>query len=96
MIYSCAKEVKPPTVPGIAMGFTNVGGFIGVALLQPLFGYALDLNWQGAMVAGARVYPLSAYQSGFMLCLVVTLICLIASLLIKETRCRNIYPMIKG
>lgn len=94
--YACAKEVNPPTVTGIAMGFTNVGGFIGVALVQPLFGYVLDLNWQGAMVAGARVYPLSAYQNGFMLCLALTLICLIAGLLIKETRCRNIYPMIKG
>ncbi len=96
MSYACAKEVNPPTVSGIAMGFANIGGFIGVALVQPLFGYVLDLNWQGVIVAGTRIYPLFAYQSGFMLCLAVTLICLIASLLIKETRCQNIYSMIKG
>ena len=96
MSYACAKEVNSPAASGIAMGFTNIGGFIGVALVQPLFGYVLDLNWQGAMVAGARVYPLSAYQSSFLLCLAVTFLCIMAGLLIKETRCQNIYSVMKG
>ncbi len=94
--FACAKEVNPPTVSGLAMGFANTGVLLGVALLQPLFGYALDLGWQGVMVEGARVYPVSAYQSGFVLFLAATLICIIAGLLIKETKCQNIYPMIKG
>jgi len=94
MSYACAKEVNSPAASGIAMGFTNIGGFIGVALVQPLFGYVLDLNWQGAMAAGARIYPLSAYQSSFMLCLAVTLLCIIAGFLIKETRCQNIHSMV--
>ncbi len=93
---ACAKEVNSPTVSGLAMGFANMGGFIGIALLQPLFGYVLDLGWQGVMVEGARVYPLSAYQNGFMLSVAATLISIIAGLLIKETKCQNIYPIIKG
>ena len=56
----------------------------------------LDLGWQGVMVEGARVYPLSAYQNGFMLSVAATLISIIAGLLIKETKCQNIYPIIKG
>lgn len=94
--FACAKEVNLPTVSGVAMGFINMGPFIGTALLQPLVGYMLDLGWQGAVVQGARVYPLSAYQSAFMLFLASTLIAIVAGLLAKETRCRNIYPMIKG
>lgn len=93
--FACAKEVNHPTVSGIAMGFTNGGCMIAIALLQPLFGYVLDLGWQGTMVEGARVYPLSAYQSAFMLCFAVTMVYVVAGFLIKETRCQNIYPMIK-
>jgi hypothetical protein len=81
-----------PTVSGIAMGFNNMGPFIGTAILQPLIGYMLDLGWQGALVQGARVYPLSAYQSGFILCIVSIIMALVAGFLTKETRCKNIYP----
>ena len=49
----------------------------------------------GAWTLTGVSYPLSAYQRAFMLCFAVTMVYVVAGLLIKETRCQNIYPMIK-
>jgi sugar phosphate permease len=94
LTWACAKEVNPPSVAGTAMGTVNSAGFIGGAILQPLFGWALDLRWQGAILDGAKVYPLEAYQLGFLLCVGFCVMALIASLLLKETGGRNIYAEI--
>jgi sugar phosphate permease len=85
---ACVREVNPPHMAGIAAGFANSGPFIGAALMQPLFGWVLDLNWQGAIEQGVKVYPVEAWQSAFWLCAAVLAAGLGMSLLIKETRCR--------
>ncbi len=43
LTWACAKEVKPPALSGMSTALTNMGGFLGSALLQPLVGKALDL-----------------------------------------------------
>ncbi len=85
---ACVREVNPPQMAGIAAGFANSGPFIGAALMQPLFGWVLDMNWQGAVEQGVKVYPTAAWQSAFWLCAAVLAAGLCMSLLIKETRCR--------
>jgi len=85
-----AKEVSPPHVSGLAMGAVNIGGFLGATLLQPVFGYILDLRWQGQIVGGTRVYPLHAFQWGLILLAIVTLIGVVGALLTKETCCRDL------
>ena len=42
-------------------------------------------------VSGVPVYPESAYQAAFTVCLGVALVALIASLLVTEMRCRNVW-----
>ena len=91
LIFACAKEVNLLSFSGIALGFVNLGAFLATAILQPLFGRALDLEWQGVMVEGAKVYPVQAYHQGFILICVVAVISLIGAFLTKETRCRNVY-----
>ncbi|HEX2955025.1 MAG TPA: MFS transporter, partial [Bacillota bacterium] len=87
---ACGKEVNPPSMTGMVAGFVNSGGFIGAALLQPLFGLILDRNWQGAVENGVRVYPLSAYQNAFWWCTVVLGLGVLFTCLIKETGGVNI------
>ncbi len=91
LIFACAKEVNLLSLSGIALGFVNLGSFLTTAILQPLFGRALDLGWQGVMVEGAKVYPVQAYHQGFILICVAAVISLIGAFLTKETRCRNVY-----
>ena len=85
---ACVREVNPPHMTGIAAGFTNSGPFVGAALMQPIFGWVLDLHWQGAVENGVKVYPGEAWQSAFWLCAAVLAVGLALSLFIKETRCR--------
>jgi sugar phosphate permease len=87
----CSKEVNPPHVAGIAMGTVNAGGFLGGAIFQVLLGKILDMKWDQAVLNGVRVYPPEAYRVAFLACFAATIMGLAASLLIKETRCRNIH-----
>jgi sugar phosphate permease len=92
--FACAKEVVPPLVSGMAMGLVNMSIFLSAAILQILVGKVLDLGWQGTIVQGARVYPLVAFQSGFLIVCIAVLGCVIGALLLRETQCRDIYSEI--
>lgn len=93
---ACAKEVNPPHLTGLATGFVNIGPFIGAALIQPLFGFVLDLGWQGGLEAGMKIYPLAAFQLAFLICAAILAVALAAILLVKETACVNIAHRLGG
>ena len=84
------KEVSPPIVFGMAIGVLNMGPFLTPAILQPLFGRILDLGWQGAIVEGARVYPMEAFHSALLLICAAAAISALGAFLVKETKCRNL------
>ncbi|MDX5332716.1 MAG: MFS transporter [Gammaproteobacteria bacterium] len=88
--YPCAREVSPPPSAGMAISIVNTGLFLGAALMQPLFGWALDLAWDGVLVDGVRVYGATAYDAGLWLMFGFAVIALVATLRITETRGRNI------
>lgn len=89
LTVACVKEINPPNMTGIAAGIANSGPFIGAAIMQPAFGWVLDRYWEGAVDHGVRIYPLSAYQHGFFLCIAVIAVGLILTFGIRETYCRQ-------
>ena len=91
LTWPIAREVNPPQLAGTAVAVSNMGGFVGAALTQKYVGRVLDAGWTGVMAEGARVYPAAAYASAFKLCAVFVLIAAAVSLLLRETRGRNIY-----
>ncbi|MEW5919408.1 MAG: MFS transporter [Bacillota bacterium] len=90
-IFASAKEVNHSAYSGLATGIVNMGSFTGIAIMQPLLGYILDLKWEGEMVFGTKFYPLSAYRSIFAAVLFINIICFVFALKIKETKCQNIF-----
>ncbi|MCC9000501.1 MAG: MFS transporter, partial [Candidatus Contendobacter sp.] len=90
LTYAGAKEGVIPALSGMAIALVNTGVFLGAALLQPLFGWILDLSWSGAMANGVRVYGPADYQAGFFLMLSGVVLSIAASAFFHETRCRNI------
>lgn len=88
--FACAKEVIHPELSGMAVSVVNSGCFVGTTLMQPLFGWLADRTWDGTMKEGVRVYSSHDYHAGLLMMLVFTLIGLVSSLLVRETRCRNI------
>jgi predicted MFS family arabinose efflux permease len=92
--WACAKEVNPPQLSGMSTSVTNMGGFLGGALLQPLVGWVMDLSWAGQMANGARVYALADFRFGLLLLAAVAWIGALSAWRIQETHCRNIYKEI--
>ncbi len=91
LVWACVREVNDPARVGIVIGFCNMPIFLGFALLQWLTGLILDARWQGVTVSGTRLYPASAWEAAFALCLAVSLGALVLTFFVRETRCRNIW-----
>ena len=88
LCWALAKELNPPSLAGTATSLVNAGGFLGVALLQPLVGWILDRS------AGSPV--LVGYQGAVGLLALVALVGVIAAFRLRETRCRNVYAELRG
>lgn len=88
--YGAAKEVVHPGVAGMAIALVNTGVFLGAAILQPAFGWVMDLSWDGTLVDGVRRYVLADYRNGLWLSFGFALIGFLGALFIRETRCRNL------
>src|SRR5947199_123450 len=92
LTWPIVREVNPPELAGIAVAVVNLGGFLGAALTQGPLGAVLDARWAGAVTAGgARAYPLDAYRAAFAICTALVLGATLLSLLLRETRGRNVW-----
>jgi nitrate/nitrite transporter NarK len=91
LTWACAKEVNPPQLSGMSTSVTNMGGFLGGALLQPLVGWVMDLSWQGTVVDGVRLYSPDDFKYGLLVMAGVAWFGAMAAWRIRETRCRNIH-----
>jgi len=88
--FANAKEVVAPALSGMAVGLVNTGLFLGAAVMQPLFGWAMDLAWDGRIENGLRVYAAKDYHSGFLLMIVFAGVSVAGASRVRETCCRNI------
>ena len=89
VVYAAAKEVLPARVAGMAIALVNTGLFLGAAVMQPAFGWVLDLTWDGALREGVRLYGRADYLNGLWLSFGCALIALVAAPQMRETRCQQ-------
>jgi hypothetical protein len=54
-----------------------------------VFGLLMDLSWDGTVVEGVRRYAAGDYANGLWMSFGMAAFSLVASLRIRETRCRN-------
>lgn len=90
VIFSAMRELNRPTVSGSALGLVNMCVVGAGAVTQPLAGWLLDQNWDGAMSAGARIYSAAAYDTAFLVFYGTNALALLGALLLKETHCRQV------
>lgn len=92
LTWACAKEVNPPQLSGMSTSVINMGGFLAGAILQPLVGWVIDQSWQGGVGAnGARIYRPDDFHAGLLLLAGTAGFGALATWLIRETHCRNIW-----
>lgn len=88
--FATVREHNHVDAAGSAVSFVNMCVVVSGALLQPLIGWGLDLQWDGTMQEGVRLFSEEAYRYAF-LTLVGTSICsVIAAVFIRETYCRPV------
>jgi sugar phosphate permease len=88
--YAAAKECLPANVSGMAIALVNTGLFLGAAVMQPAFGWVLDLTWDGSMREGVRIYGAADYANGLWLSFGFAVLALVAALRVRETYCRHL------
>ena len=88
--FIAAKEHNTLQYSSTAVGLMNMFVVGSGAVMQPLIGWLLDLNWSGVSENGARVYDSHAYSIAFSSLLIAMGAAFIGSLVIKETHCQQI------
>lgn len=71
--FSLAIELNTMKAKATTAAFTNFLISCGDAVVQPLVGFLLDLNWSGGLDEGIRVYSTRDYQMA-LTCLPITLV----------------------
>jgi MFS family permease len=89
LAFACAREHNPPQMSSTAMAIVNVAVVGSGALFQPLVGLLLDLQWDGELAAGARVYGVEAFRIALSVVSVAGIGGLCAALLMKESLARR-------
>jgi MFS family permease len=74
----------------MAIALVNTALFLGAAVLQPLFGWIMDLTWDGTVVNGLRHYAWGDYRNALGMSFGVALLGLAGALLMRETHNRNV------
>ncbi len=90
LTFACAKEIINPHLSGMAVSVVNTGAFLGTSLMQPLFGFVLDMGWDGTMINNARIYGPPDYRNALFMMLFFGIIGVMGALCIQETHCMNI------
>jgi len=87
--FGSVKELNDVNYSSTSLGLMNMCIVGAGAVMQPLIGWLLDLNWDGTLQQGARVYSADGYSTAFASLLVVNLAALVGTLVLRETYCRQ-------
>ena len=88
--FGSVKELNDSRYSSTSLGLMNMCIVGSGAVMQPLVGWLLDLNWSGEMLAGARVYAGSNYSLAFTSLLILNFTAFVAALFLRETHCRQV------
>lgn len=88
--FASGREYAPAWAGGAALGVVNTASMASGAIFQPLIGWLLDLNWEGAAEAGSRIYGGQAWETAFLAILACQMVALGCALISKETFCRHL------
>jgi len=91
LCFTMIREINLPIFAATAIGFMNAFDALLGAFSDPFAGKLLDLQWDGRIVDGVRMFSISAYKIAFITLPVYLAISLFTLLKIKETYCKPSY-----
>ncbi len=90
LCFALGRELSPQQASGAVIGVVNTGVMASGALLQPLIGWLLDLQWDGAVSETGRVYAVDAYRASFASLIAALAAAALLAALARESRCRSV------
>lgn len=90
--FSMIREISHPALAATAIGIMNTFNALLGVFSDPLTGKFLDLNWQGEMEGGVRIFSVTAYKIAFITLPLYLIVSLVVLLKIKETYGKSSYP----
>ena len=87
--FGSVRELNDINYSSTSLGLMNMCVVGAGAVMQPLIGWLLDLNWSGELIDGVRVYSEAAYRSAFLSLILLNAAAFVAGLLLRETRCQQ-------
>ncbi len=90
--FTVIREINYPVVTATAIGFMNTFNAIMGSITDPIVGKMLDMQWDGAMHQGARVFSVGNYRYALSLLPIYLIVGFIMLLFVKETNCKDKYP----
>ena len=88
--FAGARELNRPSAAGAMMGVMNTLVMVLGAGMQPLLGWLLDLNWDGRMVQGARIYAVDDYRLACLSLVICYVLAFVFAWKVRETHCRQV------
>ena len=82
--FALVRERNDEAAGSTAMGVMNTAVVGAGAVMQPLIGALLDAGWDGAVVAGARVYAPEAYRAALVALPIVCALGVVAAAFMRE------------
>lgn len=86
--FGAVRELNRRENSATALGLTNMFVVGSGAVLQPVIGWVLDLNWNGELAEGARIYDAGAYAVAFTTLVGANVLALACGFGLRETYCR--------
>lgn len=87
--YPTIAELNPIALTGTAVSVASVAIMSSGAIFDPLFGKALEWNWDKKILNGQPVYSLHDFNTALMIMPVAFVIGLIVAFFIRETYCES-------
>lgn len=94
--YAVASEINPQSTAGTSVAFSNMASVIIGAGFQPLIGWLLQKNWDGAMIHGLPYYSNDDFRRALLTLLLSLLLALFVACGIKETYCRRVKECVRS
>jgi MFS family permease len=93
LAFCVVRDNSHPKSIGAAIGLNNMATVAGGAILQPIIGYLLYINWDGVMSGHTPVYNATDYRMGLLMIPMCYVLAAIVSLkCVKETYCKQKFP----
>jgi predicted MFS family arabinose efflux permease len=89
--FVVSRENNKPGHGGVTLGFVNMMVMASGAFFQPFIGWLLDMNWDGTLIAGSRIYSVEAYNVALFSLVTGGVIAVVMALMVRETRCQNVF-----